>query len=173
MTDVGKICADWRRTMLYPSRDSGKARKARAELRRADNSLAILSIEVVHRLHKDLVANSHDLRRWKDGPDRLGLIAVAMAHVKEPGGAAAAHRFGAGDPKPLSGLRFDALIRAHSPRAMLRPLTRALAIVDGSVDASALARDLFWWNDNTRANWCFDYHGAFDAKPDAQEETLA
>ena len=37
-----------------------------------------------------------------DGPDRLALIAVALAHVKEGRGAAAARRFGAGDPPPLS-----------------------------------------------------------------------
>ena len=94
---------------------------------------------------------------------------MSLAHLKEDLGATVAQRFGAGDPKALSSLRFNALIRAREPRRLMRPLARALQVAKGSANVRRLAADLYWWNDKTRANWCFDYHGAADAKPTPKE----
>ena len=51
-------------------------------------------------------------------------------------------------------------------------VARALRLVKGGANVRKLATDLYWWNDRTRADWCFDYHGATDAKP-IPEETKA
>ena len=166
--DVGEICAGWWKRAI--AADTGPARKTRAELRRADTPLAALGVSATHDLNRLLAAAGCDLRRRPDGPDRLALIAVALAHVKEGNGASVARRFGAGKPKPLSELRFDALILARSPRALLWPLVRALAIIDGGANVRALANDLYWWTDKTRVDWCFDYYDASDAKPHSEEE---
>ena len=79
--------------------------------------------------------------------DRLALIVVALAQVTQDQRETAAQRFGAGEPKTLRGLRFDALIRAKEPRQLMRPLARALRLVKGGANVRKLATDLYWWND--------------------------
>lgn len=163
----GEICKGWWNNCI--AAETGGARRARAELRRAAGVTDALGVSATHELNRRLVRAGHDLRQRRDGPDRLALIAVSLAHVREDLGAAVAQRFGAGDPKALSSLRFNALIRAKEPRRLMRPLVRALQVAKGSANVRRLASDLFWWNDKTRANWCFDYHGAAHAKPTSEE----
>ena len=174
MTDkrssAGDICARWWRSAI--DADTGHARNTRAELRRADTPLAVLGVSAVHDLNRELEEAGYRLRHHIDGPDRLALIAVVLAHVKEGRGANAARRFGAGVPKPLSVLRFNTLIRTNSLRELIRPLVRALAIIGGSTDVRKLADDLYWWNDRVRTEWCFDYYGASDAKPVVEDEEI-
>ena len=164
---LGQICKGWWVSCI--AADTGAARRTRAELRRADSVTDALGVSATHELHRRLVEAGHDLRKRRDGPDCLALIAVALAQVTDDMGATAAQRFGAGDPKALSGLRFNTLIRAKEPRQLMRPLVRALAIVKGGANVRRLAADLYWWNDATRTNWCFDYHGATAARPVAEE----
>ena len=173
MTDthsLAGVCRDWWAACI--AADSGASKQARAELRRAASVTDALGVSATHELNRRLTGAGYDLRKRRDGPDRLALIATALAQVTEDLGATAAQRFGAGDPKVLSGLRFNALIRTKEPRQLMRPLARALKIINGGANVHKLAADLYWWNDTTRTNWCFDYHGATDAKP-LQEETKA
>ena len=165
---VGNICANWWHKAI--NADTGRTRKTRAELRRTDRPLAVLGVEAVHDLNRELDAAGYRLRQKPDGPDRLALIAVALAHVKEGRGATAAHRFGAGNRKPLSEMRFNALIRTDTPRELIRPLVRALTIIGGGADVRKLANDLYWWGDKVRTDWCFDYYDASDTKPPAHDE---
>ena len=167
---LAEACKDWWAASI--AADSGTPRRARAELRRAASVADALVVSATHDLNRRLAAVGCDLRKRRDGPDRLALIAVALAQVTENVGATAAQRFGSGDPKALSGLRFNALIRAKEPRQLMRPLVRALRVIKGVANVRKLAADLYWWSDTTRTNWCFDYHGATDAKP-IPEETQA
>lgn len=161
--DVSSICQDWWAREI--SSEIGPARKTRAELRRADTALKALGVPAVHRLNAALSAGGFDLRR---DPVRLALIAVALAHIKE-GGPKVAKSFGTGDSPALSPIRFNALIRATTPEALWRPLTRALAVIKGVASPGALAADLFYWNEPTRTRWCFDYYGETTATPMEQE----
>lgn len=165
---IGAVCMGWWGAGI--AGEGGPARRARAQLRRADGTTPALALAVTHDLNRRLIEAGHDLRRRRDGPDRLALIAVALAHVAESRPESAARRFGSGDPKALSGIRFDALIRAKEPGQLLRPLVRSLLVVDASVNVAKLATDLYWWNDRVRTDWCFDYHGAADAKPTSSEK---
>ena len=170
MTEIQSLagtCKDWWATCI--AADTGAARQARAELRRAASVTDALGVSATHELHRRLVGAGHDLRKRRDGPDRLALIAVALAQVKEDLGSTVAQRFGAGDPKALSGLRFNTLIRAKEPRQLMRPMARALRVIKGGANVRKLAADLYWWSDATRTNWCFDYHGATDARPIPEE----
>ena len=164
---LGGTCEGWWATCI--AAETGVARRARAELRRAASATDALGVSATHELNRRLVEAGYDLRGRRDGPDRLALIAVALAQVTQDLGATAAQRFGAGDPKALSGTRFNALIRAAEPRELMRPLARALRLVKGGANVGRLAADLYWWNEKTRTEWCFDYHGATDAKPNAEE----
>ncbi len=166
MTDddasVGAICARWWRGAI--AGDSGLARMNGAQLRRADGPLAALSVAAVHGLNRDLRQAGH-----RPAPDRLALIGAALAHVTQGQGPRPAQAFGRGEPKPLSPIRFNALIRARETGDLWRPLIRALAMVKGQVNPAALARDIFYWNDSTRTSWCFDYHGEAFATPTSEE----
>ncbi len=168
--DIGQVCYDWWRSAL--STDNGRSRMTRAQLRRADSPLFVLQVAEVHRLASTLADAGLDMRNG-DRPDRLALIAAALAQVVDGRGARAARCFGAGDPPPLSKIRFEALIRTEAPRELIRPMIRALKIIGGSVDARALARDLFYWSERTRTSWCFDYYGAGDSRPDANRNEEA
>ncbi len=161
---VGNICARWWGETL--ANDRGPARKARAELRRADGPVGALAVAQVHDLNARLCAAGHE-----SAPERLALIAVALAHVEEGQGPRAAQAFGAGDPPALSAIRFNALIRAHSIRDLWRPLIRALKLVKGQASAAALAEDIHYWSDKTRTRWCFDYYGETFASPTPEETT--
>lgn len=165
---VGELGMRWWRNAI--DADTGRARRTRAALRRADTPLAVLGVSAVHELHGALSEAGHGMHHRPDWPDRLAVIAVALAHVKDGRGAAAARRFGAGDPPPLSAIRFNALIRAEAPRDVMRPLVRALKVIDGGTDVRRLVKDLYWWNDRIRTEWCFEYYGATDAKPLQQGE---
>ncbi len=166
---IGSTCMSWWRSGIVD--EGGPARRSRAQLRRAASATAALCLPATHDLNRRLIEAGHDLRRRRDGPDRLALIAVALAHVADHQTESAARRFGSGDPKALSGIRFDALIRAKEPGQLLRPLVRSLQLVDASVNVANLATDLYWWNDKVRTDWCFDYHGAADAKPTSEKES--
>ena len=164
---IAEICKGWWDTCI--AAETGGARRARAELRRAASMADALGISATHELNRRLVGAGHDLRQRRDGPDRLALIAVALAQVAQDRRETAAQRLGAGEPKTLSGLRFNALIRAKEPRQLMRPLVRALQVAKGAANVRRLAADLYWWNDKTRTDWCFDYHGASDARPTPEE----
>ena len=166
---IGSTCMSWWKS--HVAGETGSSRQARAQLRRAAGTTAALCLPATHALNRSLIDAGYDLRRRKDGPDRLALIAVALSHVAEHRQDTAAKRFGNGDPKPLSGIRFDALVRAKSPGQLLRPMVRSLLLVDRTVNVAKLATDLYWWNDKVRTNWCFDYHGAAEAKPTSEKES--
>ena len=171
---VGKICQDWWKENIVG--DTGNARRTRAELRRAKMPLEVLGISAVHKLNQELELASAEyrLRDRADWPDRLALIAVALASVKKDTKDTAARRFGAGDPKLLNPIRFNALIRAETPRDLIRPLVRALVMIEDGVNVWKLANDLYWWSNNrvrdVRTDWCFDYYGATNAMPETKGE---
>lgn len=157
--DVKGICNDWWAREI--SAETGPARKTRAELRRADTALKALGVPAVHRLNAALAVAGFDLRY---NPTRLALIAVALAHIKERG-PKVARAFGAGEPPALSSIRFNALIRATTSEELWRPLTRALAVIRGVANPGALAAAIYYWNEQTRTRWCFDYYGETTAAP--------
>lgn len=166
-TGLAGACKDW--WVACIAADTGPARRARAQLRRAGSVADALGVGATHELYRYLAAVGFDLRGRRDGPDRLALIAVVLGQVTDDVSATIAQQFGTGDPKVLSSLRFEALVRTKEPRQLMRPLARAVRIIKGGANVRRLAADLYWWNDSTRTNWCFEYHGATHARPDQKE----
>jgi len=164
--DFGTICMAWWRGLTDPS--IGRSRADLARLRRAGGAVDALAIRAVHDLNRKLAAAGHDMR---SAPDKLALIAQVLAQVKEHTGQRLAQRMGQGDPKPLSEIRFDRLIRTRDPAELATQLRRALAVVGQGANVARLAQDLRWWTDATRASWCFDYYGASQAAPDAEQKS--
>ena len=159
--DFGTVCLGWWR--MLTDKNIGSSRSNLAQLRRAGSTVDALAIRAAHDLNRRLAAAGHNLQQR---PERLALIVKTLAHVKEHTGERLAQGLGKGEPKALSELRFDRLIRTHDPAELAMQLRRALAAVGPGANVAQLARDLRWWDDSTRAAWCFDYYGASLASPE-------
>ena len=174
MTNLGDIpgaVLGWYESSL--GRDDGKARAARARLRRCQSTVEALAISETHDLNRRLRENRPGIA---PKPDQLALIATVFAHLRGVDGEELAVRFGRRDtkdgPRLLSELRFQSLIRVRSHRDLMAPLRRSLAVLrpDASCNGGTLARDLYWWSDRVRNKWCFQYFGSWIAE-DRREET--
>lgn len=173
MTDersIGAIVVDWYRSSL--DRDDGAARAARAQLRRCVSPAEALIVAETHDLDQMMKAHGRTLR-----PDRLALLATTFCHLQGIRGDRLAILFGRrpgkDGPRALSELRFQSLIRARSSRDLIVPLRRSLAVLgsDPACNGHALAEDLFWWGENVRNNWCFEYFGAEFPRTIQEEKT--
>ena len=164
----GAICAHWWHQVF--GRDDGPARTTRARLRRCTAASEALTIDAVHDLNSRLRAKG-----FRPDADRLALVAIALAHVAEAGEPKLATEFGrrAGKDRPraLSEQRFQAVIRTARHAELIVPLRRAMAIVRRvGVAVAPMASDLYFWSENTRTQWCFQYFGAADAAPERISE---
>ena len=153
--DFGTICLNWWKVLT--NKDIGQSRADLAQLKRANLVADALVIRSVHDLNKSLADGGYNMRRY---PDRLALITMTLAQIKETDRLRLAQIMGLGERKPLSELRFDRLIRVQDPVELAVQLRRALAVVGHRANVARLSQDLFHWNDKTRADWCFDYYGA-------------
>lgn len=169
---AGQVCLGWWGDWFSPASDQGRKgpdRASMARLRRVRTPLDAVLIPAVQDLCKRLAGQGFDL---KARPDRLALIAVALAACSHAPGRRAAAQFGTPSDQPtVSPLRFNALVRQTDPNTLRQPLVRALGQIKGAVDVAALASDLFYWNDTTRTRWAFDYYGAGDALAKQELET--
>lgn len=162
MTDeqsVGAIVVAWHGSSL--TRADGSGRTARARLRRCASPVDALAVAETHELYERLKEHGKT-----PAPDRLALLAATFARLKCVRGdklAALLGRRAAKDgPRRLSELRFQSLIRVRSHRDLMPPLRRSLAVLgsDPACNGWALAEDLYWWDDDARNRWCFQYFGA-------------
>jgi len=145
-------------------RDDGTARMTRARLKRCELPAEALAIEATHELNKMLRAIGK-----KPSSDQLALLVVTFARLqlaKDGQGEKIAVLFGRKSikdgPRRLSDLRFQALIRIREHRDLITPLRRALGVLgaDFACNGFALARDLYWWSDDVRNRWCYQYFAA-------------
>ena len=159
----GQVILSWWGRRL--NSDTGAARKARAQLRRATSPSEVLALDVTHDLHGHLGIN---LARG-DGPLRLALVAATVAGLNSSVRASLPRRFGEGDGdnRHLSPLRFQRILRAGDDWELAIRLRRALPIVGRTANVAGLGADLLRWGEDVRTRWCFDYFGA--APPDAPD----
>lgn len=168
-TSIGKAVIEWYGSSL--GRDDGAARTARARLRRCESPAEALAVEVTHDLYRRLREIGTSA-----GPDRLALLAMTFARLKGVRGDKLAALLGQQKnkdvPRPLSELRFQSLIRVRSHRGLIAPLRRSLRVLgsDPACNGWTLAEDLYFWNEQVRNRWCFQYFGAAFAAAN-QEET--
>jgi CRISPR system Cascade subunit CasB len=89
----------------------------------------------------------------KTHTDSGGSLAKQMATPKAGGSGAR-----------VSGLRFRRLL-AVSERDELYPLLiRVVRLLDGNVNLLSLANAVYWWNENTRKQWAYDYYSTAPAE---------
>lgn len=166
MTDAtktpGQVALGWWQRHLRPDEDSGPARALRARLRRADHATDVLA--------EGRVIELHDRLDRRADPLALAALAQVIAHVERHDGRRIAQAFGAGDPKALSPLRFQRLIRSGDRQELATGLRRGLPLIGRACNLAALAEDILFWGEKPRMRWCFDYYGAAPPRPVAAEE---
>ena len=156
---IGEVVVEW--YSKFMGRDDGAARSARARLRRCSSPVEALAVAETYELNALL--KGHDRIPT---PGQLALVATTFSRLRSIDGERLAAAFGVRSakdgPRRLSELRFQSLIRVKSHRELIIPLRRAMAVLgpDLSCNGRRLAEDLYYWNDNVRGNWCFQYFGA-------------
>lgn len=149
--EIGPAIRSWWQTELA-DRQSGAARALTARIRRG-TGIEIVAEPGVQRLAR--ILGSRDAARL------IGLVRV-LAELRGSAQSSLPRILG-GDAPKLSPARFQNLMRAEGEdltAALIRAI-RALGPADARACAiAALARDLWFWDDRTRARWAFDYFGA-------------
>jgi CRISPR system Cascade subunit CasB len=138
-----------------------RRRADRAELRRASTPAEVILCTGYHRLLGELRAAGYPV----DAAVAAGVAVVAAiaAHVETnaPSGSFArqmAEAVGAQRGARVSGLRFRRLL-AVPDRAQLFPmLIRAIRLTGGRADLVSVARSAFFWGDEVRKRWAYDYY---------------
>lgn len=137
--------------------DLEKNRGDRAALRRCSNLTEIFFIPAYHRLYHDLAKHG-----WSD---KVGVAAVAglAAHVKNDAGKQSfatqmAESKQGGSNARVSGLRFRRLLKIQNRENLYIALTRIVRLLGGTVNLNSLADSAYWWNEQTRKQWAFDYY---------------
>ena len=127
-------------------RHASDARARAARLRRA-GLVEALAEPAVHVLARRI--------GQRDGV-RLANLVRTLAEVREDTTSPLARLLGTGKEPVLSHLRFQRLIRSQD-EDLTRALRRALPMVERRCNVAKLGLDLLWWDDRTRARWCFEY----------------
>lgn len=148
----------WGRTL--GDRERPAARGLAARLRRA-GPIEVLVEREVQELARILALGP------KDAP-RLARLVCLLAELRDHVQSPLAARLGGAEPV-LSTLRFQRLMRAEGDE-LLPLLRRAVGMVEGKANIAAFGADLLFWNDKTRARWCFEYFGA-EAPAEMRKET--
>ncbi|MGO4909820.1 type I-E CRISPR-associated protein Cse2/CasB [Pseudorhodobacter sp. W20_MBD10_FR17] len=145
----GQIILGWWGRALG-DRERPAARALAARLRRAGPIEALVEREV-QELARALSLGPNDA-------PRLARLVCLLAELRDHVAAPLAARLGGAEPV-LSTLRFQRLMRAEGDE-LVPLLRRAIGMADGKANIAALGADLLFWNDKTRARWCFQYFGA-------------
>lgn len=163
----GGVVAGWWRDRIAP--ETGAARKARAELKRAASPAEVLAHEAVHDLNARLRKENGD---WdlRNRPETLALIAATLACVETGDSLSLPRKLGgrSDERRALSELRFQRIIRAADKWTLAILLRRTLPQVKKTCNAAKLGNDLFFWGDQIRNRWCFEY---FDPQRSAQPDS--
>jgi len=135
-------------------------RAALAMLRRCRAPVDAWGVPAFHELRGALAAAD---------PDRLAVLAIVLAHVKEdvPGGRVAALLGGVGEARPrMTELRFRRLLLVRSEDEMIVVFARMVHLLGGRVPVRDLSRAILAWErDGIRQRWAFAYFDAADAAP--------
>lgn len=132
----------------------------RAVMRRAASPAEAIFSPAYHRLLGRLQGQGYKVNR-----EALAAIAGLVTHVKEHIGdnslakQMATPKSG-NDSARVSGLRFRRLLAITEREELYPMLIRIIRFLDGRVNLASLANAVYWWNENTRKHWAFDYYSA-------------
>jgi CRISPR system Cascade subunit CasB len=135
-------------------------RASRAMLRRCATVDEVSLCPAYQRLYRYLMA----ARAWpaETAPwqkDKLAAIAGLLALIKTEDTQRLSLRMSesSGDKPLVSELRFRDLLKVETTDDLFTSLRRALPLIGHQASIHQLARDVYWWNDDTRKQWAYTY----------------
>ncbi len=154
---------DWWREMQPASEREGQPnrRGELAELKRCKTLAEIVLVPRFQILRRKLQAAGYG------NLPACAAIGGVLAHVETHNGE---HAFATwlvlpkvkgGTPR-VSELRFRRLLKAKSHDELFIDLVRILSLADNTAPVAQLAYDIYYWGDQTRCKWTFDYYDALD-----------
>ncbi len=156
--ESGSILVAWWKGM---ESDKGE----RAVLRRASNPTEVVFSPVYHRLLNKLLQQGGPVNR-----EALAAVAGLATHVKVNAESALSLARQMASPKSaggnarVSGLRFRRLLTVAERGELYPLLIRVIRLLDGNVNLLSLANAVYWWNENTRKQWAYDYYSTAPAE---------
>jgi CRISPR system Cascade subunit CasB len=133
-----------------------KDRGERARLRRCHTLAELAFSPAYHRLRQVLE------RYGKVDYDGLALVAGLCVRVKKSTDSGSiAEQMATGKPDGsarVSGLRFRRLLKVKEREELFTAMTRIIALLGDAANVQSLAQSAYWWNDETRKRWAFDYY---------------
>lgn len=170
--NVGFICLKWWKE-LNPKIDVKSDEvthrgdpAALARLRRAASPVIALQEPETIRL-------AYNLGCSNDNPERLariGAIAGVLAHIKtNDKNQTIAKALGPqkkDEPGVMSTLRFRSLITATNSEELMREMRRAVKLLKANVNVLELANAMYYWGDQERIKWTYNYWQKGFAAPD-------
>lgn len=130
----------------------------RAILRRAKNSTEVIFSSMYHQLLGDLQQAGYVVHQ----SEALAAVCGLVAHVKDIGGESIAKQMAksksGGSKACVSGLRFRRLLAVKEQEELYPSMIRIIRLLDKEVSLKSLAQSVYWWNENTKKQWAFDYY---------------
>ena len=150
---LGKIVREW---WLGLEDD----RASRAQLRRCATVDEVVMSPAYQRFYRYLLACnawSAEATPWQN--DKLAAIAGLLAQIKTDDTQRLPLKASelAGDKPLMSELRFRDLLKAETTDDLFTTLRRTLPLIGYQTNVIQLARDVYWWNDETKKQWAYSY----------------
>jgi len=135
-----------------------ESRGDRAELRRCHSAIEVAFTPAFHRLRESLERVTDSVNQ-----EALLAIAVVLSHAKEndpskPLAGQMATPKESGNNPCVSGLRFRRLLKIRSREGLPEPLIRIVKLLNGRVNLTDLADSIYYWGENVRKRWAYDYY---------------
>lgn len=148
--EMNQAIVDWWEGLL-------KEKGNRAMLRRCGSLTNVMFVPAYHKLRLTL------MRFDRKNDIALACVAGLLAHVSsniadQPTGKLMVKPKEKGGNPRVSELRFRRLIQCKDHEDLFGSMIRIIRLIDGAVAVTDLARDVYWWGDQTRKQWAFDYY---------------
>ncbi|MDD5450975.1 MAG: type I-E CRISPR-associated protein Cse2/CasB [Desulfovibrionales bacterium] len=145
-------------------KELAKHTAARAELRRAQTPLDVAQVGFYHVLIRRLRKAGYGLNSYNS--DKVAVAAALVARIRYHNGnnffaAQMAKEKFKGTPF-ISKMRLKRILAAEEHEDVIRELSSAIRIMGDRANITDLADAVVNWNDWTRRDWLYRYHGNTD-----------
>jgi CRISPR system Cascade subunit CasB len=138
-----------------------ETRGDRAMLRRCHDSTEVVFNPAYHKLLRSF--NQIGFKRVNK--ESLAIVVGVLSHVKVHSGSEsiatqlASPKTGS-DKARVSGLRFRRLlkIKDEDKDELFGSMIGIVRLLDGNLNIYSLANSLYWWNNNTKKQWAYNYY---------------
>lgn len=134
-------------------------RASRAVLRRCATLSEVALSDAYQRFYRYMLACGWPENAVNWQCDKLAAIAGLLAHVKAEDTQRLPLKMSEldGDRPLVSELRFRDLLKTETTEDLFVGLRRVLSLIDHKASIEQLARDVYWWSDDTKKQWAYSY----------------